>query len=59
MIVNKAYGARDTFVLDVDASREGLSGVLLSQFTHGTERVVESASRTLTKQEHPYCTTHR
>lgn len=48
------------FVLDVDASNDGL-GAVLSQTDPATsqEIVIAYASRILTKQERKYCTTRR
>ena len=46
------------FVLDCDASGEGL-GAVLSQCDNWTERPVAYASRRLTKSERRYCATRR
>ena len=47
-----------TFVLDTDASDQGI-GAVLSQVTDGQEQVVAYGSRVLTKQERKYCVTRR
>ena len=47
-----------SFVLDTDASGEGL-GAVLSQTINGMEHVNAYASRTLTHTEKRYCTTRR
>ncbi|KRY49875.1 Retrovirus-related Pol polyprotein from transposon [Trichinella britovi] len=44
------------FIVDVDASRDGL-GAVLSQREGKAERVVAYASRTLTKSQRRYCAT--
>ena len=49
-----------SFVLDVDASNDGLGAVLSQEDpTIPGERVVAYASRVLTKQERKYCTTQK
>ena len=49
-----------SFVLDVDASNDGLGGVLSQEDPAiPGERVVAYASRVLTKQERKYCTTRK
>ena len=47
-----------SFILDCDASGEGL-GAVLSQVNNGLERPVAYASRRLTKSERRYCATRR
>ena len=47
-----------TFVLDTDASNEGI-GAVLSQVEDGKEIVIAYASRVLTKAERAYCITRR
>ena len=49
---------RATFVLDTDASQDGI-GAVLSQVIDDEERVVAYGSRVLTKQERQYCITRR
>ena len=46
------------FILDTDASGEGL-GAVLSQVIDGREHVIAYASRVLTKSERKYCATRR
>ena len=46
------------FILDTDASGEGL-GAVLSQVVDGREHVVAYASRVLSRTERKYCATHR
>ena len=46
------------FILDTDASGEGL-GAVLSQVIEGREHVIAYASRVLTKSERKYCATRR
>ena len=46
------------FILDTDASGEGL-GAVLSQAIEGEEKVVAYASKTLTRTERKYCATCR
>ena len=46
------------FILDTDASGEGL-GAVLSQVIEGEEKVVAYASKTLTRTERKYCATRR
>lgn len=47
-----------TFYVDVDASSFGL-GAVLSQMQHGTLKVIEYASRSLSNAERNYCATKR
>ena len=47
-----------SFILDTDASGEGL-GAVLSQTINGMEHVIAYASRTLTHTEKRYCATRR
>ena len=47
-----------TFVLDTDASNEGI-GAVLSQEDEGRETVVAYASKVLSKAERRYCVTRR
>ena len=46
------------FILDTDASSEGL-GAVLSQVIDGREHVIAYASRVLSKSERKYCATRR
>lgn len=48
----------DTFVLDTDASHEGM-GAVLSQIQDGEEKVIAYASKTFNKAQQNYCTTKR
>ena len=47
-----------TFILDTDASNEGI-GAVLSQVVDGRETVIAYASRVLSKAERGYCVTRR
>ena len=47
-----------TFVLDTDASQDGI-GAVLSQIVDGQEEVIAYGSRMLTKPERQYCITRR
>ena len=49
---------KEEFIVDCDASDDGL-GAVLSQNFQGTEHVVCYASRTLTKAERKYCATRK
>lgn len=46
------------FILDTDASGEGL-GAVLSQVIDGHEHVIAYASQVLSKSERKYCVTRR
>ena len=48
-----------TFILDTDASDTGLGAVLSQEQVDGQERVLNFASRSLTKPEKNYCVTGR
>ena len=48
----------DSFILDTDASQDGI-GTILSQIHDGAERVVVYASRSITKAERKYCVTRK
>ena len=53
------YPAVDSpFILDTDASSQGLSAVL-SQMQEGQERVIAYASKTLSKSQKRYCAAYR
>ena len=47
-----------TFILDTDASNEGI-GAVPSQVVDGRETVIMYASRVLSKAERGYCVTRR
>ena len=54
-----AYPQGDApFILDTDASNHGI-GAILSQIQDGVERPIVYCSRTLSKSERNYCTTHK
>ena len=48
----------DEYILDTDASRDGIGGVL-SQVQDGQERVIAYGSKVLSKAERNYCVTRR
>jgi hypothetical protein len=48
----------DLFILDTDASNEGM-GSVLSQVQNGIERVICYFSKAFSKQERRYCVTRR
>ena len=48
----------DPFILDTDASGDGL-GAVLSQIQEGQERVIAYASKTMSETQRRYCTTYR
>ena len=50
--------SEDPFILDTDASNQGV-GAVLSQVHEGQERVVAYYSRSLTKEERNYCVTRK
>ena len=50
--------SEDPFILDTDASNDGL-GSVLSQIQNGVERVIAYFSKTFSKQERRYCVTRR
>ena len=50
--------SEDTFILDSDASNQGI-GAVLSQFQDGREQVIAYFSRALTKAERHYCVTRK
>ena len=50
--------SKATFILDTDASQDGI-GAVLSQEVDGREKVIAYGSRVLTKPERQYCITRR
>ena len=50
--------SEDPFILDTDASNEGM-GSVLSQTQNGVERVIAYFSKAFSKQERRYCVTRR
>jgi len=50
--------SKGQFIVDTDASNFGM-GAVLSQIQGGEEHVIAYASKTLTRPQRNYCTTHR
>ena len=51
-------GCFKPFILDTDASQDGI-GAVLSQIHEGAVKVVDYASRSMTKAEQKYCVTSK
>ena len=48
-----------SYILDTDASHDGIAGVLSQKFPNGEERVLHFASHKLSKEQKNYCTTRK